>query len=305
MLLSVPVASRYLRLAPDDPFVQTAEFRQLEDDLYSHLKTSGGTWKTTTHHRLDALNAALFEVVESSAFRPEVVIDIAISSGASTLEWLNEFNQRGYDIKLIGTDLTMTVYIARLSPVVAMVIERSAHVLQIELLGRGYLSECGRRDWVSGFCFFKAILVALLRLRLWSRGISQPISLEAARRNPDVLEGPFLCVSPLLRNNRAVLLIDDDILAPNDPTLLRRADIIRLANILQPSYFAPDQIRTAVENVRDRCRGEGSLVVVCRNDDQEINGSILRMSATRDFVTLKRIGLGSEIETYFVDDSVS
>ena len=105
--------------------------------------------------------------------------------------------------------------------------------------------------------------------------------------------------STALRGHERIRLFDDDILLPNPPQFAGCADVVRVANLIQPIYFTENQIQRAVENVRERCRGEGSIVVVCRNTAGSLDGSILRMTGARQFSVEARLGRGSEVEGYF------
>ena len=106
-----------------------------------------------------------------------------------------------------------------------------------------------------------------------------------------------------MRGQQRIRLADDDIFAPNPAPFIRSADVVRIGNLIQPIYFSADQIRRAAANIGERCRGEGSLVIICRNTDAGLDGSILRMSGTRRFDVAARLGKGSEVEGYFTSGS--
>jgi hypothetical protein len=65
--------------------------RQLEEreDLFFHsIELRNGTRKTTRHRRLDDLNALVRKLLPTQ--RPLEIMDVAVSSGVSTAEWLVE-----------------------------------------------------------------------------------------------------------------------------------------------------------------------------------------------------------------------
>ena len=294
--MTIP-ARYYLELKPDDPVIQSERFAALEDAFFTSLRSANGSWKTTGHHRLDPINEIFFEVLARNATPPATVMDIGIASGITTLEWLGEYERRGLRIKMIATDISLTVYIVTLGRDFRVMVEPGGSIMQAELLGRGIRLWCGWRDFLNGSFIVRWGLSAIARRRLGRLGIAFPIGDVPQRA---IVSGPYRLVSPRLRGRAEIVLVDDNILAPNRSEFVGIADVIRIANVLQYTYFSDEQIRTAVRNIRDRCRGEGSLVVVCRDKMGDLEGSILRLAADR-FVLEERLGPGSEVERYFTE----
>ena len=244
--------------------------------------TSTGIRKTTAPGRLDRVNQLFFEVLDELGLRPKTIMDVGISSGVTTLEWLQEFDRRGMDVRMIGTDLNMIAYLRKVAPGFHVLTDRNQKLLQLELLGFPVRPYHRKRDIFTGGVIWRPIL----------RHIASRL-LPAA---PD--EKPLYLVTPLLRNQQRVQLMDDDILQPNTPALVRSADVVRVANLIQHEYFDTRSIAQAVDNVRQRCRGKDSLVVVCRNRPA-LCASILRMNGEGKFVVEAREGGGSEVERFF------
>jgi hypothetical protein len=293
-------AQSYLRLKPDDPIVLSNAFPAVEDEFYESLRTESGSWKTTRRRRLDLINDLLFELLTSSKEAPSTVMDIGISSGITTLEWLAEFVRRGLGVKMIGTDVSLSVYSVTLGRNFHVMIEPSGSILQLDLFGRGLRLWCGWRDYFNGSFIIRKTLGALARQRLARLAIKFPIKGPPATRLADAVSGPYQLVTPQLRARHDVILADDNILAPNPREYTAVADVVRIANVLQHTYFSEEQIRMAVRNIRARCRGEGSLVVVCRDKGSVLEGSILR-AGKGGFSLERRLGPGSEVESYFID----
>jgi hypothetical protein len=229
------------------------------------------------------MNDLFFETLDRCGLVPRKVMDIGISSGVTTLEWLREFDRRGLPVTMIATDLVMSVDLYAIGKHMRVLTEKNGHLLQIELFGRGIRTFLRRRDYLTGGVVWRNALCHVAR----------PLLRKA------VHQGTYQLVSPALRGQDRIGLFDDDILAPNPPQFARSADVVRLANLVQPIYFNEDQIKRAVENIRERCRGEGSIVVVCRNKGRSLEGSIFRMTATRQFAVEARLGQGSEVERHF------
>ena len=254
-----------------------------EREFFRRIKTSNGTMKTTTTNRLDPMNDLFFTVIGRLGAPPKVAMDVGVSSGITTLEWLDAFERRHIPVTMIATDHVMSVELYAISPHLRALAERNGHLLQIEVFGHGIRTYLRGLDYLTGAALWRSALCRFARRRL---------------RNA-VREGQFQLVAPALRRHARIRLADDDIFAPNPAPFIRGADVVRIGNLLQPIYFSDDKIRRAVANIRERCRGEGSLVIVCRNTDDRLEGSILRMTAGRQFVLEARLGPGSEVESYF------
>ncbi len=256
---------------------------ELEREFYRSIKTSNGTKKSTALRRLDAMNDLFFVTLERCQLVPRIAMDIGISSGVTTLEWLREFDKRGLPVTMIATDLVMSVDLYAIGRHMRVLTERNGHLLQIELFGNGICTHMRRRDYVTGGVVWRKALCHVARSLL----------------KKAVHQRTYQLVSPAVRDQARIRLFDDDILAPNPPEFARCADVVRVGNLVQPIYFSEDQIRRAAENIGERCRGEGSIVVVCRNTREGLDGSILRMTRTRQFSVEARLGHGSEVERYF------
>lgn len=257
--------------------------RKQEYEFFCRIKTSNGTMKSTEPRRLDAVNDLFFDVVERLAMAPKVAMDVGVSSGITTLEWLQAFDRHHMPVTMIATDLVMSVDLFAIGRHLRALAERDGHLLQIEMFGRGIRTHLRSHDYLTGAALWRPALCRLARRRL----------------KDAVHEGEFQLVAPALRRHERIRLSDDDIFAPNPASFVRSADVVRVANLIQPIYFSEDQIRRAAANIRERCRGEGSLVVVCRNTDSSLEGSILRMTEARQLVVEARLGPGSEVESYF------
>jgi hypothetical protein len=257
--------------------------REQEQEFYWRIKTSNGTMKSTQPRRLDAMNDLFFTTLKRLGLAPRVAMDIGISSGITTMEWLQDFDRHGLPVTMIATDFVMNVYLYGIGRHVRVLAEHNGHLLQIEMFGHGIRTYVSRRDYLTGAVLWRSALRTVARLLL-----------KKARP-----QGPYQFVSPVLRGQDRIRLCDDDILAPSPSEFIRCADVVRVANLVQPIYFSDAEIRRAVSNIRERCRGEGSLVIVCRSQEASFDGSILRMVEGRRFVTEARLGKGSEVEGYF------
>lgn len=272
------LASVYLRASPDQSFSSGAETA-----FYSSIETSNKTKKATEPGRLSSVDAVFFETLDRLGLRPETVMDVGVSSGQTTVDWLEGFKARGRKINMLATDYVMDVYIYSLGWGITATAEPNGHLLQIELLGIPIRTYKRRRDYLIGAWLWRRLLCTFVRSKLATAG----------------RQGPFKLVSPKLKGEPGVQLLNDDILAVTPTHLVGRADVVRVANLMQAVYFTDDQMKRAARNIRDRCRGAGSLVIICRDFGGQIDCSIMRLTTKNTFVVEARMGSGSEAEPYF------
>jgi hypothetical protein len=272
-------ASTYLAVPREREISREAEY-----EFFQGIQTSNGTKKATEPGRLAEMDDLFFRTLARLNLKPRTVMDIGVSSGVTTVDWLNAFKARDLNIEMIATDFVMSVYIHTLGKNIRALTERNGHLLQIELFGNGIRTYTRLRDYVLGGLIWRSMLCAYVRSRL-----------PHTERH-----GPYELVSPFLRNRQDIQLLDDDILAPSPANLIGRADVVRVANLIQSVYFTDAQIKRAVATVRERCRGKDSLVVICRDFRSHIEGSIFRLTSQKRFVVEARLGRGSEVEPYFL-----
>src|SRR4051812_43881239 len=87
--------------------VASAELQEiLETQFFSSIQLKNRTYKFTYSRRLDDLNELTRKVIPPN--RPLEVMDVAVSSGVSTLEWIADLNSAGIEHNMTAGDLTMT-----------------------------------------------------------------------------------------------------------------------------------------------------------------------------------------------------
>ena len=179
-------ASAYLTMPRDVQLSAVAE-----REFFQGIETSNGTKKTTAVGRLAAMDELFFATLSRLNMVPRTVMDVGASSGVTTVEWLREFERRGFNIKMIATDLVMSVYIYTIGRFIKAMTERNGYILQIELFGIGVRTYTRWRDYILGGLIWRTALCAFVRSRL----------------SRSVREGPYYFVSPLLRNNSHIQLL--------------------------------------------------------------------------------------------------
>src|SRR5690348_5485347 len=66
---------------------------EVEAQFFAGLRLANGTFKTTRDHRLDDVNAMLMPLLPPG--KPLQIKDVAVSSGISTLEWMEMLRGEG------------------------------------------------------------------------------------------------------------------------------------------------------------------------------------------------------------------
>jgi hypothetical protein len=281
-----------------------------EDRFFHSIQLRNGTFKSTAHHRLDDLNSFVMQWLPPQ--RPLEIMDVAVSSGVSSAEWLVALENAGIECHMLAGDAAVNAYLVSLGPLRALA-DRTGHLLQLDLAGRAIrLPPPRRRDRVR-----YAPLIALMRriTRLFCgrpRGApGQPVQadrsepVQADRSCPPFLAErcvrhrfgvtcrPVALMSPSLRDFPRLSLVEDDILL--DTGYTRRFHVLRAANILNRVYFDVPTIERMLINLRSRLL-PGGLLIVCRTERSgRNNGTVFTLGADGRFTATAHLNAGSEI----------
>ena len=286
----------WLQLTYDSPGVQSRELDEWLTKFFTNFRTSNGSWKTTSRSRHAEMDEALIAVLKRKGLRPQVVMDIGVASGATTVDLKRALDRHGFSARIIATDRTLRCYVARLHRELDVLFEADGHILKIEIFGVDFSPWCSARDYLSGLALLKG---GVSRYIAWRLNGAWP---------PFRVDGPYSMITPELKGRPDVTIIEDDILSPTPPELIGSADVIRLAHVVRPDRFSEDDIRRIVGNVRRRCR-DGAVVIVCRSNPRArvrgaLEGSIFQAVPGGGFEIEDRIGPGSEVERYFLAEGV-
>ncbi len=280
---------------------ETATTRaQMEKEFFSSVRLSNGVFKTTSTLRLDDVNKALIALFQDLGVAPKTFLDVAVSSGISTIEWFESLQQASLKPSMTATDLTMTAYLVRLFSWCNVLVDKEGFPLQYECGGFALRPWSPKRYYVLGDWFLTLLYRTLYRRFGQRLGLLN--RLKSLEGNPPPINDPVIkariqLVTWRLRDNTNIELLDDDITQPTPPHLRGRFEVIRAANILNRDYFSIPQLREAVINLRSRLVGPGTfLIVVCTEETDSNHGTVFRLGHTGSFEALTRIGRGSEIE---------
>ena len=258
--------------------------RKRELRFLETIQLANGTFKTTGFGRLDDVNRIVSDCWKDLGASPHAILDVAVSSGITSKEWIEQLLEEGFDADLTATDLTLIAHLAMLAPGLDVLLDRSGNVLQYSLAG---IALPERRRWfeyMSGAIFVKKLADRLIR----RKGAAAVVA--SARQQ-------VMLVNPDARKHPRIAFVEDDLFSSAAASLAGRFDAIRAANILNFAYFSHDEIRRALANLKMRLSGPGAFLIVVRTrEDGRNDGTMFRLKEDGQFEPVARIGEGSEIE---------
>ena len=246
------------------------------------LRNANGVWKTTARHRLDDVLPALIRALGSPA--EARVLDVGCSSGLSTLELSEALALCGIPAEVIGTDVSLT---ARLL--------RDAHGRGMLFLDREHVSQVELEGWALGWPpALSEKLLHPIRVRRARAFMARSLARyrEGARGRAAELAPRDVPLTVPVPKGRAVRFVQEAVL---EPAIRDRFHAILAANFLNLNYFSADQLRKAVNALRERLVPDGVLCIVRTIENGRNHGTVFRMKGPHPIV-LERIGNGSEIE---------
>lgn len=260
--------------------------RATREDLFFHsIQLRNGTYKSTAHRRLDDLNALVMGLLPPQ--RPLQIMDVAVSSGVSSAEWLVALEQAGVECHMLAGDAVVNASLISLGRLRALA-DKTGHLLQLDINGRAIrLPPPRRRDRIR-----YAALTTLMKTvaRLFDLH-TQPG--DPTQKRLGATCHPLTLMSPSLREFPHLRTVEDDILL--DTGYRQRFHVLRAANILNLAYFDAPTLERILLNLRSRLL-PGGLLIVCRTNDAGVNnGSVFILEEDGRFTTTARLHAGSEI----------
>jgi hypothetical protein len=256
-----------------------------EDRFFHSIRLRNGTYKSTAHHRLDDLNEFVVGILPAQ--RPLEIMDVAVSSGVSTGEWLVALEKAGIECNMLAGDAVVDACLISLGSVRALA-DKTGHLLQLDVGGRAVrLPAPRRRDRL-----LYAPLVALMK------SVAHLFDLRATPGSPTQHRlgatcCPFTLMSPTLRELPRLRMVEDDILLNKSYT--QRFHVLRAANILNLAYFDVPTLERMLINLRSRLL-PGGLLIVCRTNASGVNNAtVFALEKDGRLVATARLNEGSEI----------
>lgn len=275
----------------------SATSQELEKCFFDCLRHRNGVYKTTYAHRLDDVNAWVAKYLPP--VQPLRLLDVAISSGTSTLEWVELLEQSKLDYHMTGNDLTINGLLVSFGARMHAVLDHTKWPLLFEIKGRWVSYPPRKRHLVRYFVPIALIKAALF---VWSyryaglnEGQTQQILGMRSKTRTISL------VTPRLMKHPRVTVCEGNILAKS--SLHGAFDVIRAANILNRKYFDDDSLKKILSNLRQHLSCNG-ILIVCRTDTDEKaanRATIFNLNERNRFVVMSQLNGGSEIEDLIVD----
>lgn len=251
----------------------------VEDEFFWQIQLASGVFKATNHHRLDDTFAMIRQ-----ALPPEMtqlrILDVACSSGISTVELHSALKRPGLTVETIGTDIAtklMHVVVARDQ---ALVHDGDGNILGAE---------------IDGMLINRHPNRAVRLHHPWRVRQARRLIAEHERRGAfrppagaPVTEVPLVTLA--VERTPGVEVVEEDLLRPR---VAGAFDLIRAANVLNRGYFGDVQLRACVAALLGRLR-LGGLLFVVRTAGRTNHGTLWRWTAT-GLAVVERIGNGSEI----------
>jgi CheR methyltransferase, SAM binding domain len=295
--LSVPTPmGGYPMSSLADLFVPAGELseasQELERSFFDSLRVKNGVYKTTYAHRLDDLNARVANYLPAA--RPLQVLDVAISSGVSTLEWVESFEEAGLDYYMTGIDLTIGGLLVSFGGRLHAVLDQAKWPLLFEVDGRWVSNPPRKKDRFRHFFSLALIKSALF---LWAQRYrdSDESRIQRILGMPTRTRAINL-VTPRLMNHPRVTIGEGNILA--DSWRQGTFHVIRAANILNRSYFDNEALTRIIHNLR-RHLAPGGILIVCNSDTDEeaVNhATVFALREDKRFEVRSKMNGGSEVE---------
>ena len=281
----IPTANQmYFGQLPDEP----AHVEALEVVFFKSVGLPNGTWKTTSHRRLDDLNALVLPHLPSR--RPLEVMDVACSSGVSSVEWLESLQHAGVDCRMIAGDASVNAFVLSIGRNLHALVDRHGRTMQYEIGGVGIEVPLRKRKMPR---YGLRVLFIKTLAKMLGPTLSDPQSAARGEKR-GIRWRPVQLVSPSIRRRSHLEVVEDDILV--NKSYVRCFDVVRAANILNLLYFDRPTLVAMLMNLRERLR-DGGRLVVCRTLNDNVNhGTVFGLDADRNLRVLARLNDGSEIE---------
>jgi hypothetical protein len=257
------------------------ELQEKEDLFFHSIQLRNGTRKTTRHRRLDDLNDLVLGLLPAG--RPLQIMDVAVSSGVSTAEWLIQLERAGIECQMLAGDAVVEAFLVSIGGLRALA-DKTGHLMQLDVGGKAVrLPPPRRRDRIR---YLPHVLLLKTATRLFD--LQAP-----TQRRFGVDCRPLTLLSPSLIRLPRLRAVEDDILL-NDG-LGRRFHVLRAANILNLAYFDQAQLERMLVNLRGRLV-PGGLLIVCRTNEAGVNNaSVFSLGIDGRFTVTARLNQGSEI----------
>jgi len=125
---AIPTAKEFF--FSDDAFDADA-LAAREKAFFRSIRLKNGTFKTTYAHRLDTLNEIVTPVLPRD--RPLEIMDVAVSSGVATLEWMESLQRASIDFRMTAGDLCVRAFLLSFGRLLNVLVDRGGYPMQFDV----------------------------------------------------------------------------------------------------------------------------------------------------------------------------
>jgi hypothetical protein len=265
---------------------------EAEFSFFNRLQLENETYKSTRKQRLDDVNELVAPLLPDHS--PLAVMDVAVSSGVSSMEWSEHLAALGIEHRMVAGDICVQGLLLTCGKRFAILWQEGGHPLVVQAAPYSlYLVRSGAIRVLT-----RAVNPLLRKVY---RGVERrsPTRVRQIPQPRSVVVQWMPLVSSAVRQSEKISFVQDDISVPG--RFREEMDICRAANILNRSYFSDDEIRRMASNLVTRLR-PGGLLVVCRTDEVSGAEGLPRNLVTvfektpRGLRSIARMNGGSDVE---------
>jgi hypothetical protein len=270
------------------PFLNKADRFCFEENLFKRLRMSNGLDKTTWMRRFDDVNELLLKLIADRWAGESVnILDVAVSSGVSTVELAKAMRRAGFAIKIVGTDVSNEATLLSYGRPFHVLYNRKGKALQFEILGFPVANYAGK-----GITFLRRGLPVLA-----CRALFHLLNIRFVRRLAAPSSEMIRLITDECQNDPDITIIEEDLFHPGD--VCSTYHVVRAANILKPEIFSNVQLAQAIDKLRRRLKPGGILILVRTKDEDRTNhGCCYELRPDGTFRQLQQVGRGCDVERF-------
>lgn len=285
----------------DQPPADFSAFEKLEYEFFARLWFPNGTAKTTYPNRLNNINEWIQTFLPKT--QPVQLMDVAVSTGITTLDWMNSLDRMGRPYHLVAGDAYLHAIRISFAKHFECLVDPSFRPLYFDWFGRGFpaalrTKEIKRHEFAILNGYYRMLLKLHPQL---TRVVPNGVGVYSGKR---VHARPCLLASArfLARVGQNMELVEDDLSRPaGNSHWYNRFDVVRAANLLNRAYFNDQELGAMMRELGSRLK-EGGVLVVCRTwtEDGQNRATAFRRVANQLKIE-GRILEGSDVEALATD----
>ena len=257
------------------------DINNTEHDSFTYFRLYNKTFRTTKVNRLDDVNVLANNYIPET--RPLQVLDLAISSGITSVEWKNILDKDGIENNYLATDATLYGTRVKLGPLTLLFEEvnnKKQYLLQVDLFGYACPNASGSR-WRNVICRVFSNLTKTCVFKGTQVYIIDPAAIK------------------INESDNSFSLKQINLFEINHKLTTSFFNVVRAAKILNKAYFDDVHIKHALNNIKDVMANNSLFIVVRTHLDGSNHGAYYHLK-NKKYQCVGVIGEGSEIHELIV-----